>query len=106
MESQPVNMQNQSVTRRNQSVNLQKESMKYAKPISDHCEHVAAQRLAAAMPEMCMQDLRNLHRNLQVEIKETFAEFLASVSRDSAKNTGNLPLWWITDAASCRHYAA
>lgn len=32
--------------------------------------------------------MRSLHEKLQVEIQETFAEFLGSVSKDPAKNTG------------------
>lgn len=35
-----------------------------------------------------LQDLRGLHERLQVEIQETFTDFLGSISKDPAKNTG------------------
>ena len=37
-----------------------------------------------------LRDLRALHDRLQVEIQETFAELLGSISRDPSKNTGKV----------------
>ena len=36
-----------------------------------------------------VQEMRGLHEKLQIEIQETFADFLGSVSKDPAKNTGS-----------------
>lgn len=38
-----------------------------------------------------VQNLRGLHEHLQVEVQETFTDFLGSISKDSPKNTGMLP---------------
>lgn len=35
-----------------------------------------------------LRDLNSLHERLQVEIRETFTDFLGSISKDSPKNTG------------------
>ncbi len=44
----------------------------------------------AEFEQVCcgLQDLRGLHERLQVEIQETFTDFLGSISKDPAKNTG------------------
>lgn len=43
------------------------------------------------MVHHAVQNLRGLHERLQVEVQETFTDFLGSISKDSPKNTGVLP---------------
>lgn len=38
--------------------------------------------------QVFLQDIKSLHEKLQTEVQETFADFLGSVSKDPAKNTG------------------
>lgn len=45
----------------------------------------------AICAQVFLQDIKSLHEKLQTEVQETFADFLGSVSRDPAKNTGTYP---------------
>ena len=48
--------------------------------------------------QIFLQDIKSLHEKLQSEVQETFADFLGSVSRDPAKNTGTYPMNFQTTA--------
>ena len=49
--------------------------------------------------QVFLQDIKSLHEKLQIEVQETFADFLGSVSRDPAKNIGTIHMNFT--AAAC-----
>lgn len=50
-----------------------------------------------------LQDINSLHEKLQSEVQETFADVLASVARDPAKNTGTCYLKLTIFTGLARH---
>ena len=53
----------------------------------------------AEFEQVCcgLQDLKGLHEKLQMEVQETFTDFLGSISKDPAKNTGIKTLGFLMD---------